>query len=270
MSAAQANAKEKKRIGTGPIYWICRGVFIEAIRRRELMIVALFVGLFVIGAFTARFVGAETDAAAAFIVSLGVSVVWTLTIILAILLGARQFPDELESRSLYPLLAKPVARYQYVIGKWLATMMACAATALVLNAIVLAASPWPDGLHFGALLQAVALEVIALGMVAALAIFFSIWMPKSMAIVVTGLVAFAAMPVITILQSKLAGVVGFNLARWVTGYIPALGRLDLFHVFSAGAPAVDTSDFLARIAYGAIVTLFALALATTLFEKRAL
>lgn len=256
--------------GSSPIYWICRGVFIEAVRRREIFIIGMFMGLFVIGALTARFVGAETDAAAAFIMSLGVSLIWSLSIILAILFGARQLPDELESRSLYPLLAKPIGRYQYIAGKWIAVTLACVATALVLNLIAVAASPWPEGLAAGTLVQAIVLEIVAIGMTAAMAIMFSIFVPKSFAIVVTGLLAFGAMPIISLLQSQLAGIIGSGATRWVTAYIPAVGRLDLFDAFSAGMPPVNVTDFLARIAYGAVVILFVLALSTALFDRKGL
>ncbi len=255
---------------SSPVTWICRGVFIEAVRRREVFIVGMLMGLFVIGAVTARFVGAETDAAAAFIMSLGVSLIWSLSIILAILFGARQLPDELETRSIYPLLAKPIGRYQYIVGKWLAVTLACVASALVLNVIAVVASPWPEGLAGGTLAQAIVLEIFAIGMTAAMAIMFSIVVPKSFAIVVTGLLAFGAVPIIGLLQNQLAGIMGSGAARWITAYIPAVGRLDLFNAFSAGMPPVSFSDFLARIAYGAVVILFLLALSTALFDRKVL
>lgn len=255
---------------TSPIYWICRGVFIEAVRRREVFIVGMLMGLFVIGALTARFVGAETDAAAAFIMNLGISLVWSLSIILAILFGARQFPDELESRLIYPLLAKPVTRYQYIAGKWVAVTLACVSTAVVLNVIAVAASPWPDELAAGTLAQAVVLEVFAIGMTAAMAIMFSIIFPKSFAIVVTGLLVFGAIPIISLLQSQLADIVGESAARWIAAYIPAVGRLDLFNAFSSGMPPVDMINFLARIAYGSVVILFVLAVSTVLFDRKVL
>lgn len=254
----------------GQIYWICRGVFIEAIRRREIFVVLLFAGLFVVGAITARMMGTESDAAAAFILNLGLSLVWIMGILLAILIGARQFPDELETRCLYPLLAKPVHRYQYILGKWLATTLAAGATVLLLNIISLAASPWPAGLSAGLLVQAVVLELFAVSAVAALALAVSIRLPKALAMVVTGLLVFAAAPLMTILLSRIAPGPARSAAQWLVGYVPNISRLDLLNDFSAGAGAVGLSDLLSLMAYGVVVTLFFVALATGLLERRSL
>lgn len=271
MSLSTSPAKPRPvGAATSPIYWICRGVIIEALRRREVSVVLLFMGLFVIGAVTARMVGSESDAAAAFILNLGISLAWFLSILLAILLAARQFPDELESRQLYPLLAKPLSRAKYVFGKWLATALAAGATALVLNAIALAASPWPASLHAGALVQAIGLELIAVAVTAALAILLSIRLPKALAVVITALLVFGAAPAVSLALSRIMPGAARRAAAWLSGYVPNLGHLDLFNSFSAGAPALDAVDFFARIAYGFIIVLFTLGLASFLLERRSL
>lgn len=252
------------------IYWLCRGVFLETVRRRELSVVLLFMGLFIVGAATARFVGAGTDAAAAFIQNLGLSLAWILTLIITVLLAGRQFPDELEQRSIYPLLAKPVARYQYIAGKWLATWLAGSATALVLNLLAMAASPWPDGISLATLLQAIILEVIALSMASAIALALSIRLPKVMALVITLLLVFAGGSLVSLIQSLFAANSMRTLVVWFTNYIPNFSRLDIINEFSAGNPGLAAIDFLSRIIYGAIITAFALAAAMLLLEKKPL
>src|SRR5271170_1107014 len=51
--------------------------------------------------------------------------IWVSTLVIAIVTAARQIPAERESRTIFPLLAKPVSRGQVVAGKflgcWLAT-----------------------------------------------------------------------------------------------------------------------------------------------------
>lgn len=267
--AVQSHSPSHKSSG-GQIYWICRGVFIEAVRRREIFVVLLFAGLFVVGAITARMMGTESDAAAAFILNLGLSLVWIMGMVLAILIGARQFPDELETRSLYPLLAKPVQRHQYIVGKWLATSLAAGATVLVLNALSVAASPWPAGLSPALLAQAVILELFAISAAAAIALALSIRLPKSLTVVITGLLVFAAAPLMSLLLSRIAPGPARSAAQWVAGYVPNISRLDLLNGFSAGAGALGFSDMLSLMAYGAVLTLFSLAVATVLLERRSL
>src|SRR3569833_2622957 len=51
--------------------------------------------------------------------------IWIATLIIAVTTAARQIPADRESRTIFPLLAKPIARWQVLIGKflgcWLAT-----------------------------------------------------------------------------------------------------------------------------------------------------
>jgi ABC-type transport system involved in multi-copper enzyme maturation permease subunit len=245
-------------------------VFLEAIRRREISAVFLFMGLFIAGAITARFVGSETDAAASFILNLGLSLSWFLSLIVSILLAARQFPDELEHRSIYPLLAKPVTRVQYLAGKWLAVTLAGCATALVLNVLAMAASPWPESVSIVMILQGMILEIMAIATAVAIAIALSIRLPKALAVVITALLAFAATPLVTMIRSMAATTGLRDVVRWLTGYIPDFGRLDLVNAITIGMPAIGAVDFFARFAYALIITTFSLSVAMLLLERKPL
>jgi ABC-type transport system involved in multi-copper enzyme maturation permease subunit len=51
--------------------------------------------------------------------------IWISSLAIAIGAIARQIPAEFESRTIFPLLAKPVTRAQFVIGKFLGCWLAC-------------------------------------------------------------------------------------------------------------------------------------------------
>jgi len=51
--------------------------------------------------------------------------VWISSLVIAIGTAARQIPAELESRTIFPLLAKPVTRGQLIAGKFLGCWLAC-------------------------------------------------------------------------------------------------------------------------------------------------
>jgi ABC-type transport system involved in multi-copper enzyme maturation permease subunit len=57
--------------------------------------------------------------------------IWICSLVIAITTTARQIPTERESRTIFPLLAKPVRRTQVVVGKFLGCWLACAVTLLV-------------------------------------------------------------------------------------------------------------------------------------------
>jgi ABC-type transport system involved in multi-copper enzyme maturation permease subunit len=56
--------------------------------------------------------------------------VWISSLVIAITTTARQIPAERESRTLLPLLAKPLTRTQLILGKFLGCWIACGLTLL--------------------------------------------------------------------------------------------------------------------------------------------
>ncbi|MBP9900934.1 MAG: ABC transporter permease subunit [Verrucomicrobiota bacterium] len=51
--------------------------------------------------------------------------IWISSLVIAIGTAARQIPAERESRTIFPLLAKPVTRGQFIMGKFLGCWLAC-------------------------------------------------------------------------------------------------------------------------------------------------
>lgn len=51
--------------------------------------------------------------------------IWISSLAIAILTTARQIPSERESRTIFPLLAKPISRSQLLAGKFLGCWLAC-------------------------------------------------------------------------------------------------------------------------------------------------
>jgi len=57
--------------------------------------------------------------------------IWISSLVIAIGTAARQIPAERENRTIFPLLAKPVTRGQFVMGKFLGCWLACGVALLV-------------------------------------------------------------------------------------------------------------------------------------------
>ena len=57
--------------------------------------------------------------------------IWISTMVIAITTAARQIPAERESRTIFPLLAKPVSRWDLVAGKFAGCWLACCIALLV-------------------------------------------------------------------------------------------------------------------------------------------
>ncbi len=78
--------------------------------------------------------------------------IWVSTLIIAIVTTARQIPAERESRTIFPLLAKPVSRGQVIAGKFLGCWLATGLALLVFYTffVVISGSremSWPLGVY---------------------------------------------------------------------------------------------------------------------------
>jgi ABC-type transport system involved in multi-copper enzyme maturation permease subunit len=101
--------------------------------------------------------------------------IWICSLVIAITTTARQLPAERESRTILPLLAKPVSRAQLIVGKFLGCWLACALALIVFYFFfgVITASrehAWPLGVYY----QALWLHWICLGIVVALVLLGSV------------------------------------------------------------------------------------------------
>jgi ABC-type Na+ efflux pump permease subunit len=121
---------------TGATLAIARNTFTELVRQKVFFFLLIF-ALLIIGnsAFMAKFSFQEQFQMLKDI-SLGAMSVYTSLI--AILATANFLPKDMEDRTIYTLLAKPVPRYRYLLGKLLGiiTLLACAT--LLMSALFLA------------------------------------------------------------------------------------------------------------------------------------
>lgn len=101
--------------------------------------------------------------------------VWIATLVIAIGTTARQIPAEREHRTIFPLLAKPVSRWQVILGKFLGCWLACAIAVLVFYVFFAIISGTREGtwplLQY---LQVMWLHWVMLGVVVALVLLGSV------------------------------------------------------------------------------------------------
>jgi ABC-type transport system involved in multi-copper enzyme maturation permease subunit len=101
--------------------------------------------------------------------------IWLSSLVIAISTAARQIPAERESRTIYPLLAKPVGRGEFVVGKFLGCWMACGISLLAFYSFfaVMSASR-EHTLPFLVYFQAIWLHWMCLAIVIALVLLGSV------------------------------------------------------------------------------------------------
>ncbi len=111
----------------------------------------------------------------AYIKDLCLTFIWVSALVIAIATTARQIPAERESRTIFPLLAKPISRWQLIVGKFMGCWVACGLALVVFYAFFAAISgsrehSWPL-LQY---LQALWLQWMMLGIVTGLVLLGSV------------------------------------------------------------------------------------------------
>lgn len=117
------------------IWLIANGTFGEAIRRRTLLIFLLVAALVILaGAANASFQpGHDT----LIVKTLGLGVILLTGVFISVILGINLLPTEIERRTVYTILSKPVHRYQFVCGKFLGGLLTVLASVAVMSAVFL-------------------------------------------------------------------------------------------------------------------------------------
>ncbi|MDI1484070.1 ABC transporter permease subunit [Polyangium sp. y55x31] len=105
----------------GRIGVIALNTYRESVRARILLglaVVAFFVSLFslVVGAFTLK-------NAPRVVSDLGAASISIFSLLVAIVIGATSLYRELEQKTLFPILARPIRRSEYLVGKYLGTLL---------------------------------------------------------------------------------------------------------------------------------------------------
>jgi ABC-type transport system involved in multi-copper enzyme maturation permease subunit len=148
-------------------------VIMELYRRKDFYVLFIMTALITMVLGSVRFF--HDDRIVRYLKDACLLLIWVSSLVIAVTTAARQIPAERESRTIFPLLAKPVSRAELIAGKFLGCWLACGLALLVFYLFfgVITASRehvWP----LGAYLEAMWLHWICLGIVTALVLFGSV------------------------------------------------------------------------------------------------
>jgi ABC-type transport system involved in multi-copper enzyme maturation permease subunit len=163
---------------------IAINVFRESVRDKVLYNLALFAILLIGASFLIGQLTAGQDVK--IIKDLGLSATSIFGLFIAVFIGIGLVSKEVERRSIYSLLAKPIDRHQIVVGKYFGLTLTLAVNlgvmALALYAVLaftasgvpeVARNAWEAPALDPAILKALALTFVELSLVTAIAVFFS-------------------------------------------------------------------------------------------------
>jgi ABC-type transport system involved in multi-copper enzyme maturation permease subunit len=249
---------------------IARNVFLEVIRDRILYLIALFALLMV--AATVLLPEVSAGAQDKITLDLGLAAIHLLSVIIAIFVGTGLINKEIEKRTVLVLIAKPISRAEFIVGKHLglSAVLAVLIAALGVIFVVILAL---NGIAFPAVSLGLALLFTALEaiLLTAVAILFGVFTSSLLATFLT----FATYLMGHLTQDLVAfGRLSDNPAiQRVTSalylVLPDLERLNLRNEAIYGTTLLpSSSELLLHGLYGLLYTAFLLTVASVIFGRR--
>ena len=181
---------------TGVVRTIAVSVFRESVRDKVLYNLVFFAVLLIAVSYLLSQLTAGQDMKV--IKDLGLAAMSLFGLFIAVFIGIGLVSKEVEKRSIYSLLAKPIRRQEFVVGKYLGlllTLFVNLAIMAIAYYAVLGAVAWVDGAWFRphweapavdpALLKAIAMIFLQLAIVVAIALFFSTFSSPMLAAALT-------------------------------------------------------------------------------------
>lgn len=238
---------------------VARAALLDLGRRHDLAVAGIFLFLLGLLLAAARVVGLENPATGTFLMNLSLTLVVGLAQAMTLWLAARQFPEELENRTLYPLLARPIRRAEVLVGKWMACSLAGIGLYAAMTLVVWVLAPHLEPYDEWTGAQMVALQVPVLMTVAAWSMALSLLLPKGPAILVAGVFVFAVGPL-----ARLGDVF------WLVRLLPDVSRLDLVLRYTDGIGPLSAREGILLATSALIWTLLGLTAGAHLFARKKL
>ncbi len=249
---------------------VAANTFREAVRDRVLYNLVFFALLMMVAAI---FVGQiSIGIEQSIIVSLGLTAISVIGLFISVFIGVGLVSKEMDKRTLYALLAKPVERWQFLLGKYLGLVMTLTVNTAAMGAglflVQWAVKPALEKSD-AYVLVAVYLILLKLALIVAIALLFSCFTTPFMSILCT-----AGMYVAGVFAGDLRMIQGVGLTPAATalmrGISYVLPNFENFNVMGAVAHGREVPGLLVLYAtlYAVMYAAIVLAAAAMVFSRR--
>ncbi|MEM9150349.1 MAG: ABC transporter permease [Cyanobacteria bacterium P01_F01_bin.3] len=252
------------------VWTIARNVFLEVVRDRILYVVGVF-GIIMMMAITLLpEVAAGTEDK--LILDTGLAAINILSLFVVVFIGTGLINKEIEKKTVLVLIAKPVSRAEFILGKHLGlslvmAVLIAALTALMLGLLMFGGVPFKLGL----ILLATLFMFLEMVLLIAAAMMFGVITSTVLATLMTLAVFAMGHETRNILAlDKIAESESFRrIAEGLFLVLPDLERLNLKNEIANGFVAPPSGGGLVEnAAYGLIYTALLLTITVTVFERR--
>jgi Cu-processing system permease protein len=251
----------------GIVAW---NTFREAVRDRVLYNLVFFALLMMAAAVLVGQISIDIEKTV--IISLGLTAVSVIGLLIAVFIGVGLVSKEMDKRTLYALLAKPVSRWQFLVGKFgglvLTLAVNTAAMAAGLFLVLLYVKHSLERSDAG-ILVAVYFILLKLALVVALALLFSCFTTQLLAILFTAGLYVSGLFVLDMrtVQSPQMTAAMKTFLRWLSYLLPNFQNFDVMATVAHGR-AVPGALILQNSVYTLLYCVIVLFAAGIIFSRR--
>jgi len=163
--------------------------FKELIRKKDFYVfLFLSVGL-ILFFYTESFFGIQDTAR--YLKDIGFSIIFLFSMVITISFSAKQIQSEIDAKTIYPLMAKPISRAHFILGKYFGSLLISIGSFTVFYALYLTIIVSKgEGADFLLAAQTYFFTALLFCFLSAVTIFFSLFLTLSANITVTFLLYF--------------------------------------------------------------------------------
>ena len=249
------------------VYPIALNTFREAIRDRILYLLLFFALLMIVSSRIVSLltVGEESK----IIIDIGLSAISLFGVLMAVLIGITLVSREIEKRTIYNILSKPIRRYQFLLGKYGGLLLTILIMDLIMSFGLLLTLYFKSGRFELHLLLAMGLFFFELFIITAFAILFSTFTTPilssifTLAVYVVGHLSWNLLA----LKERITSFWGKNICLLLYYLLP---NLESFNIKNEVVHqlAVGWKTILLAVGYSVSYSVVILLLATLIFQRR--
>jgi ABC-type transport system involved in multi-copper enzyme maturation permease subunit len=249
------------------IWAIALNTFKEAIRDRILYLLFFFAAVAL--AFSRLLAVLTVGDRVKIIKDVGLASISVFGVLMAILIGTGLVYKEIDKKTITTHLAKPIQRWQFLLGKFFGLVLTLFLMILAMAFIFLVIVLFHTGKLEGRLLLAILFIFLELVLITAVAILFSCFSTPILSSIFSlsfYLIGHLSWGLETLVQKTRSGTARFAL-RALSAVLPDLENFN-FKMEIVHGLAIDPRFYLFSALYGLVYTVFILSLAVLVFKKR--
>jgi Cu-processing system permease protein len=249
------------------IGYISLNTFRETVRDKVLYNLLLFALIMIASSYVLGQISIYQEVK--IIKDLGLAAIAVFGAVIAIFIGIGLVSKEIDKRSLYALLPKPITRTQFVLGKYFGLCLTLAVNVVVMAVGFYGVLYSMTGGFDWTLLKAIYLIYLELAVITAIALLFSTFTSSVLSIIFTGFLYVAGhfstdlKNLHTIVESDILP----KITEWIYYILPNFRNFDVKARVVAGTP-VPASLLGYSTAYGVLYITLLLLTACLIFKRR--